>query len=156
MKRGILFATALTLLCTIGAVAPLAAHHAEGQQAATLYKRLGGYDAIAAVVDDFIGRMAGDPQLSRFFVGHSTESLQRIRQLVVDQLCQASGGPCYYTGRGMKESHQGMGITKAEWDKAVQHLTATLDKFKVGAKEREDLFAAIGPLQAEIVDAKTK
>ena len=155
MKRGILFAAALALLCAIGMAAPLAAHHAEGQQA-TLYKRLGGYDAIAAVVDDFIGRMAGDPQLSRFFVGHSTESLQRIRQLVVDQLCAAAGGPCVYTGRGMKESHQGMGITKAEWDKAVQHLTATLDKFKVGAKEREDLFAAIGPLQADIVDAKAK
>ena len=154
MKRGILFASALALLCTIGAAPPLAAHDAEGQ--ATLYKRLGGYDAIAAVVDDFIGRMASDPQLSQFFVGHSTESLQHIRQLVVDQLCAAAGGPCFYTGRGMKESHQGMGITQAHWDKAVQHLVATLDKFKVGAKEREDLFAAIGPLQAEIVDAKKK
>ena len=153
MKRGILFATALALLCVLGAVAPLVAQQAaEGQ--ATLYKRLGGYDAVAAVVDDFIGRMATDPQLSRFFVGHSTQSLQRIRQLVVEQLCQATGGPCFYTGRSMKESHAGMGISQAEWDVAVKHLTATLDKFKVEEKERADLFAAIGPLQADIVESK--
>jgi hemoglobin len=150
MKRGIRFAVAIALLCAWGAAAPLAAH--EGQ--ATLYKRLGGYDAIAAVVDDFIGRMAGDAQLARFFVGHSTHSLQRIRQLVVEQLCQAAGGPCFYTGRSMKESHAGMGITQAEWDAAVKHLTATLDKFKVVGKEREELFGAIGPLQADIVDKK--
>ena len=147
MKRGICFVASLALLWALGSAAPLRAHD-------SLYKRLGGYDAIAAVVDDFIGRMASDPQLSKFFVGHSTQSLQRIRQFVVEQLCQAAGGPCFYTGRSMKESHAGMGISQADWDVAVKHLTATLDKFKVGPKEREDLFAAIGPLQADIVDSK--
>jgi hemoglobin len=155
MKRGIRFGAAFALLCALGMVTPLAAQQAAGGQD-TLYKRLGGYDAIAAVTDDFIGRMATDPQLSRFFVGHSTQSLQRIRQLVVEQLCQAAGGPCFYTGRSMKESHAGMGISQAHWDVAVKHLTATLDKLKVGAKEREELFAAIAPLQADIVDSKTK
>jgi hemoglobin len=150
MKRGILCASALTLLFALAA--PLAAQPAEAQ--ATLYKHLGGYDAIAAVTDDFIGRMAGDPELSRFFVGHSTQSLQRIRQLVVEQLCQAAGGPCFYTGKSMKDSHAGMGISQAHWDTAVKHLVATLDKFKVGTKEREELFAAIAPLQADIVDSK--
>jgi hemoglobin len=152
MNRGKTLIAALTFLGMIALTFPLAAHHQEGQP--SLYKRLGGYDAIAAVVDDFIGRMAGDPQLRPFFAGHSTESLKKIRQLVVDQLCEASGGPCYYTGRSMKESHHGMGITQAHWDTAVKHLIATLDKFKVGQKEREDLFAAIGPLQADIVDKK--
>ena len=148
MKRNV-FVAALVLLGIVALTRPAAAHD-------TLYKRLGGYDAIAAVVDDFIGRMASDPQLAKFFAGHSTESLQRIRQLVVEQLCQASGGPCFYTGRSMKASHQGMGITQAHWDTAVKHLVATLDKFKVGPKEREELFAAIGPLQAEIVDQTKK
>ncbi|HEX5716513.1 MAG TPA: group 1 truncated hemoglobin [Thermoanaerobaculia bacterium] len=118
----------------------------------SLYKRLGGYDAIAAVVDDFIGRLATDPQLGRFFVGHSTDSLKRIRQLVVDQICEATGGPCYYMGRSMKESHAGMKLTSAEWDKGVQHLTATLDKFKVGAKERQELLGAVGSLKGDIVE----
>src|SRR5438309_11899562 len=85
----------------------------------TLYKRLGGYDAIAAVTDDFIGRLASDKQLTRFFVGHSEDSLKKIRQHLVDQLCAATGGPCVYTGRDMKTSHKGMGITESDWDAAV-------------------------------------
>src|SRR5262245_14464748 len=145
MKVRIVSATAL--LCLRRLALPLAA----AQPSETLYKRLGGYDAIAAVVDDFIGRMAADPELGRFFVGHSTDSLKRIRQLVVEQLCEASGGPCFYTGRSMKASHDGMKISAANWDTAVKHLTATLDKFKVGQKERDDLFAAVGALRNDIV-----
>ena len=138
---------ALAVLLSAALAAPLAA-----ADDASLYKRLGGYDAIAAVTDDFIGRMAADPQLGPFFAGHSTESLKKIRQLVVEQLCEMSGGPCYYTGRSMKASHAGMKISGAHWDTAVKHLTATLDKFKVGQKEREELFAAVGTLRADIVE----
>ena len=130
---------------------PAAAHEASAN---SLYKRLGGYDAIAAVVDDFIGRLAGDPQLAKFFVGHSTDTLKRVRQLIVDQLCELSGGPCYYTGRTMKASHEGLKISQADWDLSVKHLIATLDKFKVGEKERGELFAAIGSLQGDIVEGK--
>src|SRR2546430_717610 len=97
----------------------------------SLYKRLGGYDAIAAVTDDFIGRLATDKQLSRFFVGHSESSLKLIRQHVVDFLCNATGGPCVYTGRDMKTSHKGMGITESDWNASVADLIATLNKFKV-------------------------
>ena len=118
----------------------------------SLYKRLGGYDAIAAVTDDFIGRMATDKALSRFFVGHSKESLGRIRQLVVDQLCAATGGPCIYIGRDMKSSHQGMGITEADWNAAVVHLVATLDKFKVPERERKEVLGAVSGLKNDIVD----
>ena len=138
----------LALLLVAVFAAPLAA----ADEAASLYKRLGGYDAIAAVTDDFIGRMAADPQLGPFFAGHSTESLKKIRQLVVEQLCEMAGGPCYYTGRSMKASHAGMKVSAAHWDTAVKHLTATLDKFKVGQKEREELFAAVGSLRADIVE----
>src|SRR5215471_7032426 len=97
----------------------------------TLYQRLGGYDAIAAVTDDFVGRLVGDKKLSRFFVGHSEDSLHKIRMLVIDQLCAATGGPCLYTGRDMKTSHKGLGITNDDWDTSVKHLVETLDKFKV-------------------------
>lgn len=141
-----------TLAATIALLASLATAVAATAHEATLYQRVGGYDAIAAVVDDFLGRLASDPQLGKFFVGHSTESLQRIRQLVVEQLCAATGGPCYYTGRSMKESHQGMKISQADWDTAVKHLHATFDKFKVPAKEREELLGAVGGLRADIVE----
>jgi len=145
IKRSSLLLAVLILVGALQAVA-----HEEAKP--SLYKRLGGYDAIAAVVDDFIGRLATDPQLGRFFVGHSTDSLRRIRQLVVDQICEAAGGPCYYTGRSMKESHAGMKLTSAEWDKGVQHLSATLDKFKVGATERQELLGAVGSLKGDIVE----
>ena len=77
----------------------------------SLYKRLGGYDALAAVTDDFIGRLATDPKEGRFFVGLSTDSKVRVRQHVVDFLCVATGGPCKYTGRDMETAHTGLNIT---------------------------------------------
>lgn len=122
------------------------------QQAATLYKRLGGYDALAAVTDDFLGRLAADQQFGRFFVGHSADSIKRIRQLIVDQLCAATGGPCVYTGRDMKTAHAGLGITDKDWDASVRLLVATLDKFSVPPKEKDEVLGAIGGLKKDIVD----
>ncbi|HKO54909.1 MAG TPA: group 1 truncated hemoglobin [Thermoanaerobaculia bacterium] len=118
----------------------------------SLYTRLGGYDAIAAVTDDFIGRLATDKQLSRFFAGHSQDSLMKIRQHVVDQICVATGGPCVYLGRDMKTSHKGMGISEAEWNQSVVYLVATLDKFKVPAKEKGELLATVSTLKKDIVE----
>jgi len=117
-----------------------------------LYKRLGGYDAIAAVTDDFIGRLATDPQIQRFFVGASSDSQKRIRQHVVDQLCELSGGPCIYVGRTTKVAHAGLGITEADWQKSVTLLVATLDKFKVPAKEKDEVLAAVSTLKKDIVE----
>src|SRR5947207_9474720 len=101
-----LVSSLVTCIVALTFAAPIAAQQAT---APTLYKRLGGYDALAAVTDDFVGRLAGDPGLSKFFVGHSTDSIKRIRQLVVDQLCFATGGPCVYIGRDMKSTHAGLG-----------------------------------------------
>jgi hemoglobin len=120
----------------------------------SLYKRLGGYDAIAAVTDDFIARLATDKQLGRFFVGHSEDSLKKIRQHVVDQLCAATGGPCVYTGRDMKTSHKGMGITEADWNASVKDLIATLDKFKVPEREKNEVLGAVSSLKKDIVEVK--
>ena len=120
----------------------------------SLYERLGGYNAIAAVVDDFVGRLITDKKFERFFVGHSTDSKKRIRQHIVDQFCAAAGGPCIYTGRTMKDSHAGLGITEDEWNAAAQHLVATLDKFKVGAQEKKELLDFVGGLKNDIVEKK--
>ena len=118
----------------------------------SLYKRLGGYDAIAAVSDDFIGRMAADKQLARFLVGLSDNSKARLRQLVVDQLCMATGGPCLYIGRDMKTAHKGLAITGADWELAVKYLSESLDKFKVPQKEKDELLAIASSLKADIVE----
>jgi hemoglobin len=117
----------------------------------SLYKRLGGYDAIAAVTDNFVPRLVSDPALAKYFV-HSKDTLMHIRQLAVDMICAATGGPCVYIGRDMKTAHAGLGISAAEWDKAVGHFNATLDHLKVAAKERQELLDIVGKLRNDIVD----
>ena len=120
----------------------------------SLYTRLGGYDSLAAVTDDFIGRLATDKNLGKFFVGLSNDSKTKVRQHVIDFLCKATGGPCAYTGRDMKLVHTGLMIDKKEWDASVKHLVATLDKFKVPSKEKGEVLAAVGPLEKDIVEKK--
>jgi len=117
----------------------------------TLYKRLGGYDALAAVTDDFIGRLATDPQMSQFFTGLNDESKQRVRQHVIDFLCANTGGPCLYLGQDMKTAHKGLHITDAQWNAAAVDLTATLDKFKVPEKEKGEVLSAVTALKPQIV-----
>ncbi len=140
-------------LAGFAGVAPFyaAAPEAYAQQQDTLYHRLGGYDAIAAVTDDFIHRLAGDVQLKRFFGGISVDSQKRLRQHVVDFLCNATGGPCLYTGRDMKTVHTGLDITEADWDASVKDLVATLEKFKVPEREKNDVLTAISGLKGDIV-----
>ena len=117
----------------------------------SLYKRLGGYDAIAAVVDNFVPRLVKDPMLAKYFV-HSQSTLMHIRQLAVDQICAVTGGPCLYIGRDMKTAHKGLGISGAEWEQAVKHLAATLDQFKVASTEKDELLTLVGTLRADIVE----
>ena len=136
--------------------APVAPAYAAPPQAAapmhkTLYQRLGGYDALAAVSDDFLGRLASDPQMGRFFVGLSTDSKVKVRQHIVDFLCVATGGPCKYMGRDMKTAHTGLGITEADWTQMVKLLGQTFDKFSVPEKERADVVGAVAGLKADIV-----
>ena len=121
-------------------------------QEKSLYERIGGYNALAAVVDDFVGRLVSDKQFERFFVGHSNDSKKRIRQHILDQFCAATGGPCIYTGRDMKTAHEGLGITSAEWDAAAKHLAASLDKFKVPEKEKGEVLTFVTSLKKDIVE----
>jgi hemoglobin len=118
----------------------------------SLYQRLGGYDAIAAVVDDFLGRLRQDPMFTKFRTGYSDDSMKRRRQLTVDYLCQAAGGPCFYTGRTMKVTHAGLSITASEWETTVKHLAAALDRFKVPPKEKNEVLNLIGGLKKDIVE----
>jgi hemoglobin len=121
-------------------------------QERSLYQRLGGYDAIAAVTDDFLARLTTEPQLTRFFTGLGVDSQKRLRQHLVNQLCEMSGGPCIYTGRSMKATHAGLGITGRDWEAGVKQLIATLDKFRVPDKEKQEVLAAVSSLKPEIVE----
>ena len=117
----------------------------------SLYQRLGGKDAITAVVDDFVNRVAADNRINGFF---AKANVPRLKAQLVDQICEASGGPCKYTGRDMKAVHRGMGVTDGGFDALVGDLVATLDKFKVGEREKKDLLGALGPMKSDIVEKK--
>ncbi|MGH9908826.1 MAG: group I truncated hemoglobin [Pyrinomonadaceae bacterium] len=125
---------------------------AQGTSEKSLYQRVGGYDALALVVDDFIGRLVADKRFVKFFDGHSEDSTKRIRQHILDQFCAATGGPCLYTGRDMKTTHKGLAITEADWDAAAKHLAASLDKFKVAEKEKNEILTFVTGLKKDIVE----
>lgn len=122
------------------------------QEKKSLYSRLGGYDAIALVVDEFITRLATDKRFERFFAGFSDDSKKRLRQHILDQFCVAAGGPCIYTGREMRTSHKGLGITEADWEAAAKHLVAALDKYKVPEAEKNELLAFVTSQKKDIVE----
>ena len=118
----------------------------------TLYHRLGGYDAIAAVADDLLPRLMGDAQLARFWKHRPADSVRREKQLLVDFLCASAGGAMYYVGRDMKTSHRGMGVTESDWQRFIGHVQDTLGKFAVPAQERGEVVGFIESLKKDIVD----
>ena len=132
---------------TPATVAPLVA-----RDGPSLYRRLGGYDGIAAFTDDFLGRATNDPVIVPFFRGLTTADLQRIRQHLVEQICSAAGGPCFYTGKDMKAAHAELEITPAVWNAFTGHLNETIAHFKIGDRERNELVAFINSVRPDIVN----
>ena len=122
----------------------------------TLYQNLGGKKAIAAVVDDFVGRVAADQRINAFFAAAAADPkrLASFKAKLVDQICQASGGPCKYKGKSMKMAHDGMGVSGANFGALVEDLVAALDKFKVASKDKDALLGVLGPMQSDIVEKK--
>ena len=120
--------------------------------AASLYERLGGLDAIKAVVDDFVVRCAADERINEKF---ARTDIPRLKKMLVDQVCEATGGPCTYAGRDMKETHRGLGVTAGEFDALVANLVATLNKFNVPQAEQEELLGALAPMKADIVEVES-
>lgn len=118
----------------------------------SLYSRLGGYDALAAVADNLLPRLMADAQLGRFWMHRGEDGIRREKQLLVDFLANQSGGPLYYTGRDMALSHKGMRISQADWDAFIGHLKATLDAFSVPARERGEVLAFIESTRGDIVE----
>jgi hemoglobin len=114
----------------------------------SLYDRLGGKDAIAAVVEDFVGNVAADATINEFF---KNADIPGLKQKLVDQICQATGGPCKYTGKDMKTAHAGMGVKEEHFNALVGDLKKSLDKFKVPEKEQGELIGALGGMKGDIV-----
>jgi hemoglobin len=118
----------------------------------TLYERLGGNDAITAVVDNFVARCAADERINGKF---ARTDIGRLKRMLADQICEASGGPCLYQGRNMRETHDGMAVTAGEFDALVEDLVATLNQFSVPKAEQDELLGLLGPMRADIVEVES-
>ena len=114
----------------------------------SLYQRLGGRPAIVAVVNDFVGNVARDERINRFF---ADTDITRLKRLLVQQICAGSGGPCEYEGRSMRETHRGLGIRNRDFDALVQDLVRSLNKFGVRPREQRELLGLLGPMRRDIV-----
>jgi hemoglobin len=119
---------------------------------ASLYERIGGYDVIAAVIDDLFALMRGDSRFARFGVGRSLDSRRRAQQLTVDLICSASGGPCYYTGRDMRTSHAGLQINESEWEASIEMTRKALKNHSVGLQEQSEFLGLFEQYRNDIVD----
>ena len=131
----------------LGAMAVTAA-----AQEKSLYERLGGIDAIKAVVGEFAGRVLADARVNKKF---AKSDAPRLVLHLQEQVCAATGGPCKYTGADMKTAHKNMKVTEGEFKALVEDLVGALDKFNVPAKEKDDLLKILGSLHDQIVEVKS-
>lgn len=120
--------------------------------ARSLYDRLGGRDAIVAVVDSFVVIAAADARINKKF---ARSDIARVKTMLVEQICAQTGGPCTYTGRSMKEAHLNMGVTEGEFNALVEDLVTTLKAFNVPQTEQDELLAALGTMKGDIVEVQS-
>jgi hemoglobin len=121
-------------------------------QTKSLYDRLGGGDVINKLTESWVARVGGDDRANGKFV---RTDIERLMKEVVDQLCEATGGPCTYTGRSMLETHAGMKVTAGEFDVVMQHLGAALDELNVPKTEQDELVGLLRPMQDDIVEVES-
>lgn len=145
-------ALAVTVLSSFALVVCATPGVVQAQGTKSLYDRLGGYNAISAVVDDFADRLFADAKVGKFFVGMSTDTKNAFKQKNKNLVCNVTGGPCQVISRPAKQSHTGLGITGGDFDVVANHLVAVLDSFKVPAPEKKELLAIIGSLRGDIVE----
>jgi hemoglobin len=157
--RKILLAFAITATLALGSVSSgancfAANNNTKAAKDKTLYERLGGKKSITAVVEAFVGNCANDTRINKFFAKTAADKkrLAKFKETLVDQICQASGGPCKYKGKDMKTAHAGMGISDADFTALVEDLVKALDQFHVGEKEKGELLGALGPMKGDIVE----
>ena len=127
---------------------------AEAEAPKSLYERLGGREAIAQVVDTFMKNVAADTKINKRFAKLKGKRLDEFKEKVVDQICEATGGDCEYTGKSMADAHKGMKIKEDEWNAFVADLKAALDEHKIDESDQADLMALLGPMHDDIVAGK--
>lgn len=154
MKKNVLRSLSAMFMIAALTVAIGCSDEDKKEEAPTLYTRLGGVDAISAVVDDFIAEVVDDEVINEKFAATVADEYRTalLRANLIDQICAGAGGPCAYKGKSMKDAHQGMGISEAEFTALVGDLIAALDANSVPMTEKNELLGILGPMKSDIVE----
>ena len=121
-------------------------------QTKSLYDRLGSGDAISAITESWVARVGGDDRANGKF---ARTDIERLKKEIADQLCEATGGPCTYTGRSMRKTHDGMEVTAGEFEVVMQHLEAALEELNVPKTEQDELTGLLQPMRDDIVEVQS-
>jgi hemoglobin len=138
------------------AVASVLALGAPGEiraQDSSLYKRVGGYDAIAVIAADFTKGLGSDPVLKPYFFARSDDSRRRILQMFRELLCSDAGGPCIYVGRDMKTAHVGLKMGEGEWTALMNLWGAILDRHKIEGRNKDEMVQIFAKYKEDILGA---
>jgi hemoglobin len=154
MKRRVIIPALLVLALSGGMLSSCSKSNDPAPQATpSLYERLGGINAVSAVVDQFLVNVVADNRINASFSATVANEYRTtlLRNNLIDQICAGAGGPCVYKGKNMLEAHRGMNITDAQFNALVEDLVAALNTFNVKEKEQQDLLAILGPMKSDIV-----
>ena len=144
--RAKVFGLSAVIFLTLAACAQIMTSKSD---TSSLFNRLGGLPAITAVVDQFVANVAADTRINAYF---AETDIPHFKAELVDQICEATGGPCVYTGDDMVTAHKGLGISNADFNALGEDLAAALDQFNVPDREKNELLAALGAMQGDIVE----
>lgn len=116
--------------------------------AQSVYEELGEKEGISAIVEEMLYRVGGDERIVHHFDG---VDIVRVHEQITEQVCDVVGGPCEYTGESMQVSHEGMGVTHADFNALVEHLIAAMEKHDVPVSAQNQLLSALAPMYGDIV-----
>src|SRR5581483_11797154 len=152
--RKTLVAVAIAFVFALGSLGPAVVAKDKKMKTPSLYHQLGGKTGIKKVVNDFVNNVGGDNRINKFFADTVKDKhrLSKFKGKLVDQICEASGGPCKYKGKDMKTAHMGMGVSGGDFNALVEDLVGALDKFKVPQHEKDQLLGALAPMKTDIVE----
>jgi len=151
MKRTGVWGSVLVLVTTLGLAACASM---SSEPSPSLYKRLGGREGIATVVDAFVVNALADPRIGPAFKSLPAAKVGPLKSNIADFICENTGGPCSYLGRTMKESHKGLGLEKADFDACNAALAKALDTNGVKAADKEQVMKLVASLMNDIVEKR--
>jgi hemoglobin len=143
-------ASAQTAMAPMKAASPMAANPAGAEPIAGggVYRAFHEQAGIQRIMDDFVPRITSDPRIKERF---KTTNLDRLKLMLVQQVCYLTGGPCQYTGRDMKEVHGSLGLQNLDFNALAEDLQLSMDKEKVSFPAQNQLLAKLAPMQHAIV-----